>query len=68
MALQTPSGMPRITVEELQGLLRTGERVAILDVRSSREYAWMHIAGALHAPPEELDRLGLPPEAQAVTY
>ena len=65
---RVPAEIPRITVEEIQGLLKAGGEVVILDVRSHREFDWMHIAGAQSVLPEQIGQLKLPPEAAIAIY
>lgn len=65
---RTPADIPRITVDELRRLIQAGQHVVILDIRSPKEYDWLHIAGAQLVSPERLTELKLPPEAEIVTY
>lgn len=63
----------RIPAVELADRIRSGTAPAVLDVRSSGEYARGHVPGARHAPFWRLSRaavrrLALPPEAPLVVY
>ena len=44
-----------ITPERLSGLMRIGEGVVLVDVRSPAEYRAGHVPGATLLPPDELD-------------
>ena len=59
-----------ITPAELDARVEAGEKLQIIDVRSSKDYAKSHVPGALHIPLKELrQRLGeLDPALPTVTY
>jgi hypothetical protein len=65
-----PSEVPRISVEELQSKLDSGQDVLIIDTRSSSSYAQQHIAGAISIPADQIgSRLGeLPKDKEFVLY
>lgn len=44
------SGVPSITPEELRSLIAAGHAPAVLDVRSTREFAAGHVPGAVNVP------------------
>jgi rhodanese-related sulfurtransferase len=58
-----------VSADELATRLADG-RVTVLDVRPQREYAAGHIAGAMPAPLDELERVAgaLPADADVVAY
>jgi hypothetical protein len=64
----------RISLTELEGLARRGERVHLLDVRTEASYlsSPSRAAGAVRAPAERtlevVRRMGLPPGAWIVSY
>jgi hypothetical protein len=64
----------RITLEELDGLERRGEQVALLDVRTEGAYreSSERARGAVRVPPdrpvEVVGAWGLPPDAWLVSY
>ena len=43
------------SVDDLKARLESGERTAVLDVRSAQEWAGGHIAGASHVPVDDLE-------------
>lgn len=66
--------MDRITLDELDDLLRRGETVFILDARKDDAYrdSATRAAGAMRVPPdravETVSALGLPKDAWLVSY
>lgn len=57
-----------ITREELERRLERDD-VVIVDVRPPAEYAAGHLPGAVHVPPDQLDRLDqLPPDREVIAY
>lgn len=66
--------MDRITLDELDDLLRRGEPVFILDARKDDAYrdSATRAAGAIRVPPdravETVSALGLPKDAWLVSY
>ena len=46
--------IPRITPQELQQRLQGGDRIAIVDVRSSTAFAQSHLPGAILIPRDAL--------------
>ena len=48
------SSTPQITVRDLQNRRASGEHLAVLDVRTSREWQGGHIEGAMHVPAGEV--------------
>jgi hypothetical protein len=64
----------RITLAELDQLVRRGERVRILDVRKEPGYrdSTTQAAGAIRADPdravEAVSAMGLPPDTWLVSY
>lgn len=62
------SGIDLISHDELRRRLDRDE-VVIVDVRPEAEYAAGHLPGAIHVPPDELDRLdGLPEDREVIAY
>jgi rhodanese-related sulfurtransferase/predicted transcriptional regulator len=60
--------IPTLTGEELLKRLDRGD-VVIVDVRPEAEYAAGHLPGAVHIPPDQLERLDdLPPDRDIVAY
>lgn len=45
----------RIDPEEVQRLVKTGEKITILDVRTRENYAACHVVGSINIPSDELD-------------
>lgn len=52
---QTSEEVPRITLDELRGLLASPRRVVVIDTRSRAEYEAAHIPGAISMPYAEVD-------------
>jgi NADPH-dependent 2,4-dienoyl-CoA reductase/sulfur reductase-like enzyme/rhodanese-related sulfurtransferase len=63
-------GAPLITPEQLLARQATGETIQIIDVRSAKDFARSHVAGAVNIPLGELrQRAGeLDPERPTITY
>jgi rhodanese-related sulfurtransferase len=61
--------IPILEIPELKARMDTGDGLAVLDVRSGREWSEGHIPGSLHVPFQDLpDRLDeLPRERELVT-
>lgn len=47
--------VPRMTPQELKSLLDAGEKVVVVDTRSSESFEASHIAGAGSIPYDEID-------------
>jgi len=69
-----PVASDRISLQQLDDLLRRGERVVLLDVRKEPGYrdSATRAAGAIRVPPdrarETVSALGLPLDAWLVSY
>jgi hydroxyacylglutathione hydrolase len=50
--------VPQIDVRELQARLERPERFLLLDVRTTKEYAAAHVAGAQNIPVGDVPRIG----------
>lgn len=55
-----------ISVEELRMLRDRGERVVIVDVRSTAEFEAGHVQGAIHVPARVIPRKRLPPFGRVI--
>jgi len=68
---QTEDAVPRVTVEEAQSALESGEAI-IVDVRSTESYAADHAAGAISIPLAEFENnitnLPLDKDQWIITY
>jgi hypothetical protein len=68
------AGADRISIEELRRLLRQGEPVVLLDVRTERSFGAsdLQASGAIRLPPdhvaERAEELGLPRDAWLVAF
>jgi adenylyltransferase/sulfurtransferase len=51
-----PTGIRRLTVQELDEMLQRGEKLLLVDVREDAEWAAGHLQGALHIPLGQLPR------------
>jgi 3-mercaptopyruvate sulfurtransferase SseA len=51
----TVEGVPRISLDELRGLLDKGANVTLIDTRSAGEYTSGHIPGSLSVPYAEIE-------------
>ncbi len=53
------NGTPRISPQELENLVRSGNPLLILDVRTPKEFSKGHVPGAVNIPHKKLEaRLG----------
>ena len=72
--LVQPVGTQSITLEELDHLQKSGDKVILLDVRTdrSRDTSDLQAEGSIRMPPENVDaqarKLGLPKEAWLIAY
>jgi rhodanese-related sulfurtransferase len=55
-----------VTADELEARRAAGEEVAVIDVRSRREYDSGHVPGALHVPFWRVPFAALPAAASVV--
>jgi 3-mercaptopyruvate sulfurtransferase SseA len=67
---QTREEVPRITLDELRGLLASPRKIVLIDTRSRAEYETAHIPGAISMPYTEVDarHRELPRATKIVTY
>jgi rhodanese-related sulfurtransferase len=61
-------GRLTLTADELEARRAAGEEVAVIDVRSRREYDSGHVPGALHVPFWRVPFAALPAAASVVLY
>ena len=66
----TAADVPRITVDELQALSASPQRIVVLDTRSPDEYAKGHIPGSANMPVAQVETLysQLPRGVKLVAY
>jgi hypothetical protein len=67
---QTREEVPRITPDELRGLLASPRKIVLIDTRSGTEYETAHIRGAINMPSAEVESRyqELPRTTKIVTY
>jgi 3-mercaptopyruvate sulfurtransferase SseA len=66
----TRDEVPRITPDELRGLLASPRRIVVIDTRDRSEYEAAHIPGAIHMPSTEVEARyrELPRATKIITY